>query len=130
MPIGSDVMLAPHHGGNNGSSSCLIDSVKPTYVIFSAGHQHDHPTRGAAERYLCHGVKKENIFRTDLGDDESDKEDKEWDVGRVSGCKDKRGDDDVEIVLYAKSDKDPKVEYRDDSGGDCSSGSRPCSEIF
>ena len=123
VPIGSDVMLAPHHGGNNGSSSCLIEAVNPSYVIFAVGHLNDHPWRDAAERYLDHGVEEENIFRTDLGDDESEKENKEWDVGRVSGCKDKRGDDDVEIVLYAKSDKDPKVEYRDDSGGDRSSGS-------
>ena len=44
-----------------------------------------------------HGVPTANIFRTDLGDDEPGP--LEWKVGSISGCRDPRGDDDVEIVI-------------------------------
>jgi beta-lactamase superfamily II metal-dependent hydrolase len=98
VPIRSNVMIAPHHGGNNGSASCFIAAVDPDFVVFSAGHQHDHPTAGAAERYLAHGVPLDRIFRTDRDDDEGGFE---WAEGRVPGCDDVRGDDDVDIVIRA-----------------------------
>ena len=107
VSIQSDIIIAPHHGGNNGSSSCFIQAVDPTFVIFSAGHDHEHPTEGTAGRYLAHGVSVSNIFRTDRGDDEGGFE---WDEGRIPGCKDKRGDDDVEIILPANGA--PTVKYR------------------
>ncbi len=96
VPLASDVMIAPHHGADNGSSSCLIDAVAPTFVVFSAGHQYVHPRKAAAERYLSRGVAVTRMFRTDRGDAEGPEE---WAEGRVANCKDPFGDDDVEIVL-------------------------------
>lgn len=112
VPLHSDVIIAPHHGGNNGSSTCFINAVDPTFVIFSAGHQHDHPSNEAAQRYLNHGIPTSQIFRTDLGDDEGGFE---WNEGRIAGCRDPRGDDDVEIVL--RRNGNPLVEYRNVSTG-------------
>lgn len=51
VSLGSDVVIAPHHGGNNASSDCFLKRIDPTWVIFSAGHSHGHPTAGAAQRY-------------------------------------------------------------------------------
>lgn len=96
VSMDADVIIAPHHGGNNGSAACFIDAVDPEFVIFSAGHDHEHPTARAAQRYLDAGVDINNIFRTDRGDDEGGFE---WDHGRMIGCTDRRGDDDVEVVL-------------------------------
>jgi beta-lactamase superfamily II metal-dependent hydrolase len=99
VSVASEVIIAPHHGGDNGSSSCFVEAVDPTYVIFSSGSDHDHPSWGAARRYLSWGVPIDNIFRTDWGDDESDEGDYEWRHGRVIDCQDGRGDEDVEVVL-------------------------------
>ncbi len=119
VPLKSDVLLAPHHGGDNGSSACFIQAVDPRFVVFSAGHSHDHPTADAAGRYLAHGVPLANMFRTDLGDDESANDtantEREWDHGRIPGCSDQRGDDDVDIVIRAGGMVE--VEYRHVSGG-------------
>jgi hypothetical protein len=32
-PLASDVLVAPHHGGNNGSSACFIQAVAPQFVV-------------------------------------------------------------------------------------------------
>lgn len=108
VPIDSDVLIAPHHGGDNGSSQCFVDAVSPDYVVFSAGHEHQHPTQAAAERYLAAGVPLEHLFRTDRGDDESGLY--EWREGRVPGCEDRNGDDDVDVVL--RGDGTVEVDYR------------------
>lgn len=112
VPIASDVLIVPHHGGNNASATCFILAVDPTFVIFPAGHAHDHPTDGAAQRYIKHGVPLANIFRTDRGDDEGAGE---WDHGRVNGCSDGRGDDGVDIVLT--NNGTVQVDYRQSSSG-------------
>lgn len=112
VPISSDVIIAPHHGGNNGSSSCFINAVAPKYVVFSAGHDHHHPTSGAAGRYIKFGIKPENIYRTDRGDDEGSSE---WKQGRITGCEDPTGDDDVEIVLPTRGEV--SVAYRQQADG-------------
>ena len=118
IPIISDVMIAPHHGANNGSSSCFIKAVKPKFVIFSAGHKHRHPTKATAKRYLDFDIEVANMFRTDLGDHEK-KEEREkekivlktdWGYGRIKDCKDKSGDDDIDIVL--SSSGEASVAYR------------------
>ncbi len=49
-----------------------------------------------------------NIFRTDLGDDESVKES---DFRRISNHKDKAGDDDIDILIRPNSEI--VVEYKD-----------------
>ncbi len=112
VSLAADVIIAPHHGGNNGSSRCFIDAVDPTFVVFSAGHNHEHPTSGAAGRYLAAGVQLANMFRTDFGDDEGGSE---WDHGRQTGCTDGRGDEDVEIVL--RQNGTVEVAYRSGTPG-------------
>lgn len=92
----ADVIIAPHHGADNASTRCLIEAVSPRWVVFSAGHDHRHPRAATAARYLASGVPAGNIFRTDRGDDEGSPE---WTGGRVPGCSDPRGDDDIEIRL-------------------------------
>ena len=52
------------------------------------------------------------MFRTDRGDDEGGDN---WTEGRVVGCRDKAGDDDVEIVLPENGLV--KVDYRQASNG-------------
>lgn len=112
VPIRSDVMIAPHHGGNNGNSACFIAAVDPEFVIFSAGHRHDHPSAGAANRYLQHGVSLSKMFRTDRGDDEGGFE---WSAGSVNGCTDQSGDDTVDILL--KENGTVEVAYLNASAG-------------
>ena len=89
VPIASDVLIAPHHGGDNGGSKCFLEAVDPEYVIYSAGHNHEHPRRRAVDRAIATGVDPNNIFRTDRGDDEGHLE---YVGGRIDDRKDKRGD--------------------------------------
>jgi beta-lactamase superfamily II metal-dependent hydrolase len=99
VSLKSDVLIASHHGGNNGSAKCFIQAIDPQFVIFSAGHDHQHPTHAAATRFLTHGLSASRLFRTDFGDDEAGAF--EWKVNSVTGCSDPAGDDDVEIALRA-----------------------------
>jgi competence protein ComEC len=96
IPIDSDVIIAPHHGADNGSSTAFIEAVSPEFVVFSAGHDHGHPTAAAAQRYLDFGVSIDKIFRCDLGDDEGDED--EWTHWQVPGTTDGDGDDTVDIL--------------------------------
>jgi len=106
IPIDSDILIAPHHGADNGSSSCFIEAVSPEWVIFPAGHSHEHPRASTAERYLAAGVDIDNIFRTDRGDNEGPPE---WE--HLSGnTKDRRGDDTV-LIRLIKGDDKPVVAY-------------------
>ena len=110
FPIESDVVIAPHHGANNGSSERFIEAVDPNYVFFSAGHRYDHPRRSTALRYLAQGVLEQNMFRTDLGDYEGPNE---WDHGRIPGHRDGSGDDAVDILIRPNGDL--QVAYQSDS---------------
>jgi len=105
--IRSEVIIAPHHGGDNGSSEAFIERVDPDYVIFSAGHRYEHPKAITVQRYLNQGVAESHIFRTDLGDDEGSDE---WDGGRISGQHDPSGDDDIDIVI--RDNGNVAVDYR------------------
>jgi beta-lactamase superfamily II metal-dependent hydrolase len=109
VSIESDVIIAPHHGGNNASSEEFIARVRPKWVVFSAGHSanYRHPTKAAAERYLAAGVTPAHMLRTDLGDDEGSLE---WAEGRVAGNHDPSGDDDIEIKVSAAGEL--SVRYR------------------
>lgn len=111
--IASDVLVAPHHGGDNGSARCFLDVVSPEWVIYSAGHAHEHPRTGAAERARASGIPYTRILRTDFGDDEGGDE---WARGRRRNCEDPRGDDDVEITLHADGTA-PEVRYRSARSG-------------
>jgi beta-lactamase superfamily II metal-dependent hydrolase len=104
----SNVLVAPHHGGDNGSATCFIQAVAPEAVIFSAGHEYRHPTAAAALRYLMLRPRP-RIYRTDYGDDEGPGE---WTHGRRRGCRDLPGDDDVEIRIAAQGSARPNIRYR------------------
>jgi len=56
VPIDSDVLIASHHGADNGTAGPFIDAVTPTFVIFSAGHAHGHPRASTAARLLGRGI--------------------------------------------------------------------------
>lgn len=107
VTIRSDVIIAPHHGADNGSSRSFIDAVHPEFVVFSCGHNYDHPRKATADRYLASGVSVEKMFRTDLGDDEGSAE---WEQGRIAGHHDSVGDDDVEISISPQGTVE--VKYR------------------
>lgn len=113
VSLASDVLVAPHHGGNNASSQCFLDAIDPLWVVYSAGHDHGHPTAGAVERVREEDVPLERIFRTDLGDDEGDED--EWRDGAIEGCIDPRGDDDVELVI--REDGTMRVGYVNEASG-------------
>ena len=106
FPIKSDVIIAPHHGADNGSSRDFIEEASPVWVIFPAGHMHEHPHQATACRYIEHGVAVDHILRTDRGDDEGGKE---WDHGTHDG--DTVGDDDIIIII--REDSTLTVQYRD-----------------
>ena len=110
VPIHSKVLLAPHHGADNGSSMPFIAAVNPKYVIFSAGHDHEHPRQSAVERYLTYGIPTSRMFRTDRGDNEGGKE---WSLGSILGMTDPAGDDDVDITIDATSTL--RIGYRGDN---------------
>lgn len=110
----SDVLIVGHHGADNASSTCFIEAVAPTFAIFSAGHDHEHPRQATAERFLAAGVPLSNLFRTDRGDDEGGHE---WAEGRIGDCRDGRGDDDIDIRLPADPDREIAVAYRSQAAG-------------
>jgi beta-lactamase superfamily II metal-dependent hydrolase len=111
VPIRANVIIAPHHGADNGSSTEFIKAINPTYVIFSAGHKHNylHPRKTTAQRYLDGGVNINNIFRTDLGDNEGGEE---WSYGGT-GKVDKAGDDNIDITIDGKSNIEVKYSHPD-----------------
>lgn len=99
LPIHSKVLLAPHHGADNGSSLPFIAAVNPEYVVFSAGHQHEHPRASTVDRFL-NFVPISKMFRTDRGDDEGGKE---WPFASIPGLSDPAGDDDIDIAITSTS---------------------------
>ncbi len=104
VPIQSDVLIGQHHGGDNASSRCFIREVRPTYVVFSAGHhgRYFHPRSSTARRILnaLNGtefdIQPQNMLRTDWHDDQGEPE---WVYGALAGCDDEAGDDDIEIFM-------------------------------
>ena len=114
VPIASAVLIGQHHGADNATSNCFIRAVKPTYVIFSAGHAYHHPRQSTADRLLANGIDKDNIFRTDRGDTEGGSaRGKERVYGRLAGCPaDRPEDDDVEVSLPDAPEQPVTVAYR------------------
>lgn len=107
LSLRASVLIAPHHGGDNASSTAFIKAVKPSKVVFSCGHEYEHPRDATVQRYLALGLDEASLFRTDLQDDEGPLE---WGSGRVAGSVDPSGDDDVDITL--RNDGTFAVEYR------------------
>ncbi len=98
IPIHADVMVAPHHGAEDASSLPFIRAVSPKFVVFSAGPEYSHPRASVVQRYLDAGLQEANLFRTDLGDNEGDKE---WNGGASlqPGYRDVPGDEHVEVRI-------------------------------
>ncbi|EPC9270441.1 ComEC/Rec2 family competence protein [Vibrio vulnificus] len=93
----SDVLIAPHHGANNALSGPFLESVNPSWIIFSSGHKYQHPRARTISRITEYtSLPYEKLLRTDRGDDEGGME---WDYLRIPNCKDKPGDDDIEINI-------------------------------
>lgn len=67
LPLASDVLIAPHHGADDGSSAAFIGAVDPRWVVFSAGTNanYRHPRQTTADRYIAAGVAPWRILRTD-----------------------------------------------------------------
>ena len=68
----SVILKSGHHGSRTGSTENFVQTVKPSYVLISAGEPTDkrggntygHPHRKALETYLKTGVPSKNIFWT------------------------------------------------------------------
>jgi beta-lactamase superfamily II metal-dependent hydrolase len=95
VPLASDVLVAAHHGADDGSSAAFIGTVDPTWVVFSAGEGHGHPRQTTADRYIAAGVSPWRILRTDAEDPPEDKEWRRDDWPRIPGA---GGDVDVTIT--------------------------------
>lgn len=104
-PVQSDVLIVPHHGSDDASSTEFIEAVAPRWVIFPAGHKYHHPVAVTAKRFTDLGYNKDCMLRTDLGDNEGGKE---WSHG-ATGTGDKANDDHISIVLQDTGD--PIVRY-------------------
>lgn len=108
-----DVVIAPHHGADNGSSMAFCDATKPDWVIFPAGSTSSHPIKQTVERYIeFGGTSRHHMFRTDRGEgfiedprafqrylNASHRQLKEWAGQSKRGCSDTIGDDDVVIAI-------------------------------
>lgn len=55
----ADILIAPHHGSNSSSTSAFIKTLKPDYVVLSAGYQNrfGHPSAVISQRYKRAGVR-------------------------------------------------------------------------
>lgn len=53
LPMGIDVLIAPHHGSRTSSSRAFVEQLRPKHVIFSAGYKnrYRHPAKTIVERY-------------------------------------------------------------------------------
>ena len=97
--LASEVIIPAHHGASNGSSIPFVKLVNPKSAIFAAGRGHSHPTKRTGE--LFYNYTQGEVFRTDLGDDETKAPVKEWKYKSIKNHKDPYGDDDVHIQLFA-----------------------------
>ena len=63
--LGSDVLIAPHHGSASSSSQLFLERVNPETVIVSAGWQNrfNFPGKTVLDRYTAMGCR---VYRTDL----------------------------------------------------------------
>lgn len=94
-----DILIAPHHGADNGSSQQFIDTTSPEVVIFAAGNHFGHPRHTTVNRYMSI-VDSNNFYRTDRGDNETNKYGHlEWKKDINEGCLDSYGDDDIIIEI-------------------------------
>lgn len=70
--LSCNILKAGHHGSHTSSSENFVQTVKPEYVLISAGEPTDkrggntygHPHVESLETYLANGIPAENIFWT------------------------------------------------------------------
>ncbi len=64
FPLGSDVLLVPHHGSRTSSTAEFIAAVAPRWAVVPAGYRNrfGHPSAEVLERYRAAGVR---VLRTD-----------------------------------------------------------------
>ena len=64
VPLGADVLLAPHHGSRTSSTEAFLDAVSPRTAVFTVGYRNrfGHPRADVVARYADRGVE---ILRTD-----------------------------------------------------------------
>lgn len=62
------VLQAPHHGSNGSCSVPFLTAVNPEWLIFTAGHEHNHPHPGSLRRVTKAGIPDNRVLRTDEGD--------------------------------------------------------------
>ena len=108
-----DVIIASHHGAENGNSIEFIKKVSPTYVICPAGtDKNGHPRKKLIDRFLDNGVEQKNIFSTDRGavyEKNGNPHSEEWQGLLIEGCDENDGDDGVDIIISGTKTK-PKLE--------------------
>jgi competence protein ComEC len=64
MPVGADVLVAPHHGSNSSSTPEFLAATAPSLVVIPVGHRnrYGHPHPEVMARYRKAGM---GIVRTD-----------------------------------------------------------------
>ncbi len=110
-PIASDILIAPHHGSDNGSSKAFIEAVSPKWVVFSAGHDHGHPKFSVVERYRDFLNPDPVLLTTDLGDTDEGKHG--WATGT---CEDEAGDDGITFLIVKRNGDWTIIADQDDGG--------------
>lgn len=114
-PFNTDILLAPHHGSDNGSSAEFIKIANAKWVVFSAGHAHGHPKASVVDRYKKFSSPAPIIFTTDRGDNDEGKN------GFATGtCVDGIKDDGVSFLIR-KAPAGAIIEVEQDApkSGDC-----------
>ncbi len=112
-PINADILIAPHHGSDNGSSKDFIKAVSPKWVVFSAGHSHGHPKKSVVNRYKSFLSPDPIILTTDFGDNDEGKDG--WSTG---DCKDASGDDGI-TFLIRKQGNSASISFEQDQSKPC-----------
>ncbi len=58
-PLGSALLVAPHHGSRSSSSAELVSEVAPRHVVFAAArkHRYGHPHEEVVARYRSAGAR-------------------------------------------------------------------------
>lgn len=98
--LDADIILVPSNDTASSLSTCLIETISPYFVVFSAGHGAGKPLTTVVNRFLGAGVKHRNILRTDRGDNEGGDE---WSNDfTLPTCSDGTGDDSI-IATITKS---------------------------
>ena len=112
--IKADVLIAPHHGGNDCSSFDFIETVQPRHVIYSAGSMYNHPNLKTVTRYMDWAKSKDKkmyLYRTDYGDNKDGV--LEWKIVEAMD-----GDEKNDDHIFININKDGVLQVNYDKGSD------------